>query len=75
MQIGNLEDPAVATGLEKVSILIPVPEKGSTKECANLWTVALVSHAGKDMLEILHVMLHHFVNQELPDFQAGFGKG
>ena len=34
----NLEDPAVATGLEK-SILIPIP-KGSTTECANHWTIA-----------------------------------
>ena len=29
----NLKGPAVATGLER-SILIPIPKKGSTKECA-----------------------------------------
>ena len=41
---GNLEDPAVDTGLEE-SIFIPVPEKSSTKECSNHQTVALISHA------------------------------
>ena len=37
----------------KRSILIPVPKKGSTKECANLWIVAFVSHASKVMLKDL----------------------
>ena len=49
--------------------------KGSTKECANLWTIALISHASKVMLKILHARLQHYVNQELPDVQAGFRKG
>ena len=66
--------PAVATGLE-MSILIPIPKKGSTKECANHWTIAPISHASKDMLKILHARLQHYVNQELPDVQAGFRKG
>ena len=29
----------------KRSILIPIPKKGSTKECANHWTISLISHA------------------------------
>ena len=29
------------------SMLIPVPKKGSTKECSNHWSVALISHASK----------------------------
>ena len=70
----NLEDPAVATGLEKVN-LIPIPKKGSTKECANHQTVALISHASKVMLKILHARIQHYVNQELPDVQAAFKKG
>ena len=37
----------------KRSILIPVPKKGSTKECANLWIVAFISHASKVMLKDL----------------------
>ena len=40
--LANLEDPAVATGLEKVN-LIPIPKKGSTKEGANHQTVVLIS--------------------------------
>ena len=51
----------------KMSILIPVPKKGSTKECANHQTVALISHASKVMLKILHASLQHYVNHELPD--------
>ena len=59
----------------KRSILIPIPKKGSTKECANHQTIALISHASKVMLKILHARLQHYVNQELPDVQAGFRKG
>ena len=70
----NLEDPAVATGLEKVN-LIPIPKKGSTKECANHQTVELISHASKVMLKILHARLRHYANQELPDVRTGFRKG
>ena len=51
----------------KRSILIPIPKKGSTKECANHQTIALISHASKVMLKILHARLQHYVNQELPD--------
>ena len=59
----------------KRSILIPIPKKGSAKECSNHQTVALISHASKVMLKILHAGLQHYVNQELPDVQAGFRKG
>ena len=59
----------------KRSILIPVPKKGSTKECANHWAVAVISHASKVMLKILHARLQHYTNQELPDVQAQFRKG
>ena len=37
--------------------------------------MGLVSHASKVMLKILHARLRHYVNQELPDVQAGFRKG
>ena len=59
----------------KRSVLIPVPKKGSTKECANHQTIALISHASKVMLKIFHARLQYYVNQELPDVQAGFRKG
>ena len=59
----------------KRSILIPVTKKGSTKECSNQWTIALISHASKLILKILHARLQHDMNQEIPDAQAGFRKG
>ena len=55
-------------------MLIPVPKKGSTKECATHWTVSLISHASKVMLKILHARLQHYMNQELPDIQSRFRK-
>ena len=70
----NLENSAVATGLEKV-IFIPIPKKGNAKECSNYRTIALISHASKVMLKILQARLQQYVNSELPDVQAGFRKG
>ena len=59
----------------KRSILIPIPKKGSIKECANHQTIALISHTSKVMLKILHARLQHYGNQELPDVQGWFRKG
>ena len=56
-------------------ILIPIPKKGSSKECANHWAIALISHASKVMLKIFHPRLQSYVKQELPDIKAGFRKG
>ena len=70
----NLENSAVATGLEKVSF-IPVPKKGNAIECSNYHTIALISHASKVMLKILQARLQQYVNHELPGVQAGFRKG
>ena len=70
----NLENSAVATGLEK-SIFIPIPKKGKAKECSNYLNIALISHASKVMLKILQARLQQYVNRDLPDVQAGFRKG
>ena len=70
----NLENSAVATGLEKVSF-IPIPKKGNAKECSNYCTVALISHVSKVMFKILQDRLQQHVNRELPDVQVGFRKG
>ena len=64
----NLENSAVATGLEKVSF------HSNAKECSNYHTIALISHASKVMLKILQARLQQYVNWELPDVQAGFRK-
>ena len=70
----NLENSAVATGLEK-SVFIPIPKKGNAKECSNYSTIALISHTSKVMLKILQAKLQQYVNWELPDVQSGFRKG
>ena len=65
----NLENSAVATGLEKVSF------HSNPKESSNYRITALISHASKVMLKILQARLQQYVNHELPDVQAGFRKG
>ena len=69
----NLENSAVATGLENISFHSNL--KGNAKECSNYHTIALISHASKEMLKILQARLQQYVNCELPDVQAGFRKG
>ena len=70
----NLENSAVATGLEKVSFHSN-PKKGNAKECSDYRTIALISHTSKVMLKILQARLQQYVNHELPDVQAGFQNG
>ena len=70
----NLENSAVATGLEKVSYHSSL-SKGNAKECSNYHTIALISHASKVILKILQARLQQYLNCELPDVQAGFRKG
>ena len=59
----------------KRSVFIPIPKKGNAKECSNYCTIALISHASKVMLKILQARLQQYVDQEIPDVQAGFRKG
>ena len=70
----NLENSAVATGLEKASFHSN-PKEGNGKEYSNYHTIALISQASKVMLKILQARLQQYVNCELPDVQAGFRKG
>ena len=70
----NLENSAVAAGLEKVSF-IPIPKKGNAKECSNYNIFVLISHTSKLMFKILQARLQQYTNYELPDVQAGFRKG
>ena len=65
----NLENSAVATGLEKVSF------HANPKECSNYHTISLISDASKLMHKILQSRLQQYVHQELSDIQAGFRKG
>ena len=38
----------------KRSVFVPIPKKGNAEECSNYRTIALISHASKVMLKILH---------------------
>ena len=59
----------------KRSVFIPIPKKGSAKECSNYCTITFISHASKVMLKILQARLQQYVKCELPDVKAGFRKG
>jgi len=54
----------------KRSVFIPIPKKGNAKEISNYHTIALISHASKEMLKILQARLQQYVNHEFPDVQA-----
>ena len=71
----NLENAAVATGLEIPVQSTPIPKKGNAKECSNYCTIALISHTSKLMPQILEARLQQCMNHEFPDVQDGFTKG
>ena len=70
----NLENSAVATGLEKVSFHSNFKER-QCQTVLKYRTSALISHASKVILKILQARLQQYMNRELPDVQAGFRKG
>ena len=72
--LANLENSAVATGLEK-SAFIPIQKEGNAKECSNYCTITLISHASKVMLKIPQASLQQYVNHERSNVQPGFRKG
>ena len=71
----NLENSAVATGLEEVSFHSSPKERQYQRHGSDYRTIALISHASKVMLKILQARLQQYVNCELPNVQAGFRKG
>ena len=52
----NLENSAVATGLEKVSFHSN-PKESNAKECSKDRTIVLISHTSKLMLKIFQARL------------------
>ena len=54
--LANLENSAVATGLENVSF------HSNAKEGSNYHTIALISHASKVKLKILQTRLKQYMN-------------
>ncbi len=54
---------------------VPIYKKGDKKECGNYRTIALISHASKVLLWIIHRRLDVFLIPELPIEQAAFRRG
>ena len=69
----NLENSAVAKGLEKVSFHSN-PKERQCQRMLKLPHNCTHLHASKVMLKILQAKLQQYVNHELPDVQAGFRK-
>ena len=70
----NLENSAVATGLEKVSSHSNPKERQCQRMFKLLHNCTHLTHC-KVMLKILQARLQQYVNREPPDVQAGFRKG
>ena len=70
----NLENSAVATGLEKVSFHSN-PKERQCQRMLKVLHIALISHASKVRLKILQARLQQYVNHDLPNVQACFSKG
>ena len=72
----NMENSAVASGLEKVSFHSSLKERQYQRmlklphNCTHL-----ISHVSEVMLKIFQARLQQYVDRELPDVQAGFRKG
>ena len=66
----NMENSAVATGLEMVNFHSNPKERQSQR----MLKIALISHISKVMFKILQARFQQYVNQELPDGQPGFRK-
>ena len=69
----NLENSAVATGLEKIHFHSN-PKEGNAKGCSNYHTNGFISHASKVMLRILQARLQQYVSQELQMFKLDLEK-
>ena len=68
----NLENSAVATGVEKVSFYSNPKER----QCQRMLKLHSCTHlhASKVMLKILQARLQQCMNHEIPDVQAGLEK-
>ena len=53
----------------KRSVFIPIPKKGNAKQCSNYHTIALISHASKEILKILQARLQQYMNMNFQMFK------
>ena len=64
----------LSSGHRTGKVFIPIPKKGTAKECSNYCIIALISHTSKVMLKVLQARLQQYMNWELSDVQVGFRK-
>ena len=64
----NMENSAVAIGLEKVSFH-SIPKKSNAKNCLNYHTIALISHASKVKFKILQPGLNRTLTENFQMFK------
>ena len=69
----NVENSAVATGLEKVSFHSN-PKERQCQRIFNYCTITLIPHASKVMFKIIQARLQWYRKQEIPDVQAEFSE-
>ena len=70
----NLENLAVAIGLEKLSFHSSPKEGQCQRMFKLLCKIVLISHSSKVMLKILQARLQQYVNQKLPDVKVDLEK-
>ena len=58
----------------KTSGFIPISKKGNAKNCSKYFTVVLISHASKVMLEILQARLQLYMNENFQMCKLDLGK-
>ena len=69
----NLENAAVATGLEKVSFHSN-PKERQCQRMVQTTAFTLIAHTSKVVLKILQARLQEYVNRELPDVKPDLEK-
>ena len=58
----------------KRSVFLPILKKGNARGCSDCQKISLISHASKGS-KFFKPRLQQYMNEEIPDIQAGFGKG
>ena len=69
----NLENSAVATGLDKVSFHFN-PKERQCQKCSNYCTIVLISHANKIMLKILQARLQQWGTENFQMYKLNLEK-
>ena len=73
--VSKFEKLSSGTELENVSFHSNPKEEQCQRMFKNYHTVVFISHSSKIMLKFLQARLQQYVNEKLPNVQAGFRQG